>query len=111
MSVTYRSNRREVLREVERRTNVMLTKIGLFVEGESKVRSPVDTGNLKGSIDSEVARNNKSVQIGTNVEYALDVEKGTRKQRPQPYLTPALEDNIDNIGRLAEETMRGFGND
>jgi HK97 gp10 family phage protein len=79
-----------------------LTQIGLYVEGEAKLRCPVDTGNLRGSIDNKVIESDLSVIVGTNVEYALNVEKGTRRQRAKPYLTPAVEENINNIRTIVE---------
>lgn len=58
---------------------------------------PVDTGRLKTSIrvqkeTSSTLPTNKGVvyQIGTNVEYAANVEFGTGKQRSKPYLRPAF---------------------
>lgn len=80
----------------------ILEKIGLYVEGETKVRCPVDTGNLRNSYDHEVNRDKESVTIGTNVEYAIFVEKGTSRQRAQPHLEPAVRDNRRAIQRIAE---------
>lgn len=88
------------LRENERRA---LEAIGIFVRGEAQVRAPVDTGNLRDSIDYRVGTGR--VVIGTNVEYALYVEKGTSKMRAQPYLTPALEENKQRIQELAAEYL------
>lgn len=45
-----------------------LTKAGLLVEREARKNCPVDTGNLRSSIKSEV--NGNTATIGTNVEYA-----------------------------------------
>ena len=88
--------------ENERRT---LEAIGIFVVGEAKPRTAVRTGNLRDSIDYIVQEALKKVIIGTNVEYALYVEKGTSKMRAQPYLTPALEENKQRIQELAAEYL------
>ena len=45
-----------------------LTKSTLLVEGRAKENCPVDTGQLKNSITSEVEGN--TGYVGTNVEYA-----------------------------------------
>jgi HK97 gp10 family phage protein len=105
----YESNRRNVERRIREQTEQALTAIGLFIEGEAKLRCPVDTGNLRGSIDNKAKENH--VVIGTNVEYALYVEKGTKKQKEKPYLTPAVEENINNIKAIIEQYLRGVEDD
>lgn len=72
---------------------VALEKIGLLAEGYAQKKCPVDTGNLRGSITHEVDTAEKSVAIGTNVEYAPYVELGTWRQEAQPFLKPAAEDH------------------
>lgn len=103
MADTYQSNRREVQRRIAEQIDRALTAVGLYVEGEAKLRCAVDTGNLRGSIDNKV--DGDHVIIGTNVEYAVFVEKGTSRQKAQPYLTPSAEENIDNIKRLAQRYL------
>lgn len=51
---------------------------------------PVDTGHLRAHIDIDKSEQ-YSYLVGTNVEYAKHVEFGTSRQRPQPFLRPALE--------------------
>ena len=68
-----------------------LEKIGLVAEGYAKKACPVDTGRLRNSITHEVEDEN--VYIGSNVEYAPDVELGTRKQKAKPFLKPAATDH------------------
>ena len=77
-----------------------LRKIGFLVEGRAKLNAPVDTGVLRGSIRHNV--NGDSVVIGTDVEYALVVEKGSSRHQAQPYLTPAVEDNVSLIKQIIE---------
>jgi HK97 gp10 family phage protein len=65
-----------------------------IVEREAKRIVPVDTGNLKNSIRSEldeIEATRVTAVTGTNVEYAPYVELGTGRQRPKPYLRPALD--------------------
>ena len=58
----------------------------------------VDTGRLRNSISHEV--HGDSVYIGTNVEYAVYVEKGTRKMQAYPYLKPAAQDHADEYKQI-----------
>ncbi len=87
-------------------------------------------GNLRGSINH--VTDEESVTIGTPVHYAPYVEKGTgiyamdgqgrttpwvyrdeagnfrrtHGMRPQPFLTPAVEENFTRLQRLALELMK-----
>jgi HK97 gp10 family phage protein len=63
----------------------------LIVEGAAKGLSPVDTGNLRGSITHVVETDH--AKVGTNVEYSIWVEAGTSKMAAQPYLRPGLDNN------------------
>lgn len=75
-----------------------LEKIGLVAEGYAKRLCPVDTGRLRNSITHEVE--DDSVYIGSNVEYAPDVELGTRKQKAQPFLKPAATERSETFNRI-----------
>ena len=52
-----------------------LEKACLVVENSAKMKAPVDSGNLRNSI-THVVQGNEGI-VGTNVEYAPDVEFGT----------------------------------
>ena len=105
MEFRFESNLDDILGKIKEAEERALEMVGLFVEGEAKIRCAVDTGNLRSSIDHKVDNTEKSVTIGTNVEYAIYVKKGTRYQRSQPYLTPAIEQNQNNIKRIFEEEL------
>jgi len=62
------------------------------VESAAKRYCPVDTGLLRSSIHHEVGIDGRGLfaRIGSDVEYALYVEMGTRRMAGQPYLRPAL---------------------
>lgn len=53
---------------------------------------PVDTGRLRSSITNELGADSGGLfaLIGTNVEYAIYVELGTRHAAAQAFLRPAL---------------------
>lgn len=94
----------EVLRKLADKIPVALEKCGLVAEGYSKRLCPVDTGNLRNSITHEVR--GKTVYIGTNVEYAVYVEMGTSRTRSQPYLKPAIQNNVKEYQEIIVNTLK-----
>lgn len=105
-----------------------LEKVGLVVEGYAKRQCPVDTGHLRDNITHEVE--NKTVVIGTNVEYAPYVELGTGiyisggrntawsfkdmkgKRRstvgrmPKPFLLPAVTEHRGTIENIFKRELQ-----
>lgn len=79
-------------------------KGGFRVERDAKLFVPVDTGLLRSSITTAVVEKNKVV-VGTSIEYAPKVEFGVG-QKAQPYLTPAFQQNRENIKQDIEEEFR-----
>lgn len=83
---------------------------------------PVDTGNLKLSIQhvkvggsvaiAKAVRGMKTVityLVGTNVKYAKYVEFGTENQRAQPFLRPAYYAVLPNYIRKIKQILRRGG--
>lgn len=77
----------------------------MMVEREAKTTVPVDTGRLRGSISSE-EKTPLLFEVGTNVEYAGDVEFGTQRQHAQPYLSPAVESARSQYPDLVRKGVR-----
>lgn len=69
---------------------------GILVTNLAKSYCPVDTGRLRASIGVDQSSDG-SVTVGSNVEYAIYVEAGTRYQRAQPYLRPALDQVVGGL--------------
>lgn len=69
-----------------------LLRRALSVERAAKQAAPVDTGRLRSSITHALDRDGQGVFaiIGTDVEYAIFQELGTRFMSAQPFLAPAL---------------------
>lgn len=69
-----------------------LLRRSLKVNRRAKQLCPVDTGRLRSSISYALERDSKGLVgiVGTDVDYALPVELGTRFADPQPFLRPAL---------------------
>ena len=74
-----------------------LIKAGLVIKSSAKANAPVRTGRLRDSISSKVDKLRQEAVIGPNVEYDIYQEFGTKYMKAQPYMRPALEDNVDNI--------------
>lgn len=104
MNVKVESNKNEILSALNGwAKQVALERIGQVAERYAKAKCPVDTGRLRNSITHETG--NDYVYIGTNVEYAPYVELGTRRQRAQPYLKPAIVDHIAKYQRILNDTL------
>lgn len=76
--------------ESEARIDAAVQKAAADCERYAKDRCPVDTGNLRASIQHEKVAQFQAV-TGTNTIYAPYVELGTYKMSAQPYLYPAYE--------------------
>lgn len=128
------SHKDEVLDELDSKVEIALEEIGLEAEKYAKMKCPVDTGLLHNSITHALdgqepaiseyqdnpekqsgsysgavpneSKGKRTVYIGTNVEYAQDVEFGTSKQKPQPYLKPAVTDHLGKYKRILKETLK-----
>ncbi|WP_187443522.1 HK97-gp10 family putative phage morphogenesis protein [Rossellomorea aquimaris] len=109
----FKSNKKDVFKALNDAEKRVLLGIGEFAEGQAKSLAPVGQyddgrvgGNLRGSITHQVNEGKRSVEIGTNVDYSIFVEKGTSRMSPQPYLTPAVEGNKEQIKALAERLFK-----
>lgn len=97
-----------ILDELQESINEGITRgvseAGEIVVTEAKANCPVDTGNLRASINKQVSGN--TCTVGTNCEYAGYVEFGTYKMAAQPYLVPALLNNVDAIVSAVTEAIK-----
>lgn len=78
-SVTMTDNSEEVKAASVEKIQAWLDAIGEDAASTAADKAPVDTGRLKNSISHAVDMSDKSVYIGTNVEYAPYQEFGTSK--------------------------------
>lgn len=106
MSVEFKSNKEEVLAALADAIKQGLEIIGGAAEGYAADQCPVDTGRLQGSIAHE-PEGDKTMVVGTNVEYAPYVELGTRKMRSQPFLRPAAEDHVSQYKSIMRRVLGG----
>lgn len=116
------------LKEISIRANTgvekTIEKYGLVVESAAKrsfkgrgaqsiYNEPprVDTGRLRASITHRGGRDDDGYfqEIGTNVEYAADVEFGTSDTMPHPFLGYALGMYAREIERSIAEAVQEAG--
>jgi hypothetical protein len=84
-------------------TRAMFGKLVGEVRADAKALCPVDTGDLRDSIDSEIL--GETARVGSDLDYALYVEEGHRVAYrgadglthftgdvvpPQPFLRPSI---------------------
>lgn len=69
-------------------------------------RPSVDTGRLRNSITHAVDESDRSVAVGTNVEYAPYVELGTSKMKGWPYLRPAAQEHASDYRQVLEKHLK-----
>lgn len=110
--VTITWNGDDVKKRAEQLAGKSSFEIGLVVEGDAKLLTPVDSGRLRASIttvsgmgqrtkprgkgaqsEDVIAQPSDKFEtfVGTPVEYAPYMEYGTMKTPAQPYLRPALD--------------------
>ena len=99
-------NARQIADAIDQALAKALEEVGLVAEGYAKMACPVDTGRLRNSITHQVRPSEKSVYIGTNVEYATYVELGTSRMKPQPFLRPAAADHEGTYKKIFESELK-----
>jgi HK97 gp10 family phage protein len=65
-------------------------KTALDIEADAKTLAPVDTGNLKGSIGTDIL-GPLAAEVGPTASYGHFVESGTSRMAAQPYMGPAFD--------------------
>ena len=122
----YKSYKKDLEKKLNNNIEKALHAVGGYVEGQAKTRAPVGVykkeskgtyrsgpmagktqvgGNLRSSYTYATDSKEKSVTIGSNVHYAPYLELGTSKQKPQPHLKPAVEENKRNIKKIVEKNV------
>jgi HK97 gp10 family phage protein len=92
----------EIIRDMEAKAGRIVAKTALDIEAGAKARAPVDTGNLRASIQARrISQTHWRVTVGAH--YGLYVELGTRFQGARPYFGPAVR----SVRRSFHQAMRG----
>ena len=105
MEVKVTSHVDEVKDALEHQIALALAKVGFAAEDHVKALAPVDTGRLRASITHLV--DDRSVTIGTDVEYAKYQEAGTSRMKAQPFLRPGILNNLDEYKSIIHNELKG----
>ena len=88
--ITHKNNLPKLAAEAIPEGIKIVHKAAFDIEGNAKLVVPVDTGNLKNSIQSFFENGGLTGVINAGADYAAYVEFGTRRARAQPYMLPAF---------------------
>lgn len=116
-------NVKEILAATDEAIYNALDIIGNVAADYAAGLAPVDTGNLRNSITSEVDMGEKAVYVGTDVEYAPSIEFGHHQEvgryvpaigarlvrefvPAQPFLKPAIESHLDEYKNILETELK-----
>lgn len=94
--MSLRNNIPEVERRLNRASQSCLQRLGGFIVSQAKLRCPVDTGYLRGSIGykiSSIFGFRRRLVLFVRASYAVFVHEGTRKMRPRRFLKDAVTEN------------------
>ena len=117
ITVKYDDHSPEVLAALKRATVRGLEACGAKAESYAKQelsrskphkrgpsRPNVITGRLRNSVSHSVQNN--EMYVGSNVEYAADVELGTRKSWAYPYLKPATTEHTGEYKTILANSLK-----
>lgn len=99
------SNFKKFEQILEDATKKALLEAGSTMKAEAERLVPVDTGNLRSSINFEVDSKTGELTLYAEETYAAAVEFGTSKQKAQPFLQPAFEKGAAEISANLKKTM------
>lgn len=83
---------------IKRFLSEAVMKATFLVERGAKIKSPVDTGRLRSSIQTEIRP--LTATIFPTVNYAIYVHDGTRFMAGRPFMRNALSEAESNIQEL-----------
>jgi HK97 gp10 family phage protein len=104
----YESNTRNVKIAIENAIQKSLIASGILVEAQTKLLTPVRTGNLRNSYVYKVDNYKKTTFVGTNVEYAQIVEFGSSRRRAKPHLSKAFILSKNNVIEIFSRYLRSI---
>ena len=102
----FKSNKAAVLVAMKLCKKEFCEGVGTLVVGEAQNLVPVLNGHLKRSITSDVMSGDVGIEIGSNMPYALAIEKGHSQKAPGGYLEPGAMNAIPKIINVATSLYR-----
>lgn len=98
---------------IEPKAKLVVAKTASDIEATAKVFAPVDTGNLEGSISTDV--DGLTAEIGPTASYGDYVDRGTKNEdgstrmEAQPYIDPAVDAHEPSfataMGKVGEKIL------
>lgn len=104
MAIKYNSYYLNVSSSMNDKAKEVLKVSGEEIVDEAKKIVPVLTGALKNSISYEI--DGETLKVGSDLDYALAIEKGSSRRRATPYIEPAMEKSKGNIKNEAEKIYK-----
>lgn len=87
----------------------VVAKAGYDTEATAKGICPVDTGNLRNSIGTDITDGGYAAEVGPKASYAPFVEYGTSRMAPQAFMGPAFDRHsgefVDALSQLAGKSL------
>lgn len=87
-------------------------KTTVDIAADAKASAPVDTGNLRNSIQTSSAGSNAQVAQGivqARANYSKFVEFGTSRTAPQPFLGPAGDKHMPKLEEAVGQILQKLG--
>jgi len=112
MAFKFIDNRKKVIQEIEEVKKEALKEIALIIQKRAVYLVPVQTGDLRKSIDYDIKDGFVYVGVlkkGPGAPYAVLVEIGDKGRRPQQYIKPAFMESKKDIERVIEENLKLIG--
>lgn len=93
--------------DIEGKSNELLVKTFqrsmLQIQNLAKIKAPVDTGNLRNSIQLDIITDTQII-ITSYANYSAYLEFGTIYMQPQPFLRLAIDEvRFKEIGKIAKQ--------
>jgi HK97 gp10 family phage protein len=88
---------------MQRHVHRLLVSWAADVKALAKQLAPVRTGHLRSSIYAKISE--WVAEVGAEATYALFVELGTRHMQAQPYLYPAIQENLPQLEAIICEAI------
>lgn len=93
------------------RVSKALRKTAFDIQSDAQILAPVDTGNLRDSISTDITGDGRftsmAAEIGPTAEYGVHQEYGTSTQPGKPFMTPAFDRRYPPfeaaLGQIAED--------
>ena len=106
MSVKYNSYLADVVESIEKSMSNSLNESGSRLADKVSEAAPVDTGELRDSVDYDVDNDKLELMIGAQAKHAPAIELGTSKAKAQPFLEVTVKNNIKDVVDSIERDLQ-----